>query len=68
MESITLRISGMTCGHCVNAVTKALQSVPGVRSANVSLELEEAVIQGAADAQTLLQAVRGQGYSAEVKR
>ncbi|MHB8564829.1 MAG: hypothetical protein ACYDDA_13025 [Acidiferrobacteraceae bacterium] len=45
-----------------------MQSVPGVRSANVSLELEEAVIQGAADAQTLLQAVRGQGYSAEVKR
>ncbi|MHB1514949.1 MAG: CopZ family metallochaperone [Acidiferrobacteraceae bacterium] len=68
MKSITLRISGMTCGHCVNTVTKALQSVPGVRSASVSLELEEAVIQGAADAQTLLQAVRGQGYSAEVKR
>ena len=28
--TITLAIDGMTCGHCVQAVTKALSAVPGV--------------------------------------
>jgi len=31
MERITLKIDGMTCGHCVSQVTRALTSVPGVK-------------------------------------
>lgn len=36
--SFTLTIDGMTCGHCVQAVTKALATVPevAVRSVGVS--------------------------------
>ena len=30
MERLTLNISGMTCGHCVAAVTRALKGVAGV--------------------------------------
>ncbi|CAN5853188.1 hypothetical protein BH11PLA1_BH11PLA1_12400 [soil metagenome] len=36
-ESITLSIDGMTCGHCVNAVTKALSAVPGVQVRSVAV-------------------------------
>jgi copper chaperone len=30
MERLTLSIDGMSCAHCVEAVTAALRSVPGV--------------------------------------
>ena len=30
MESATIGINGMSCGHCVAAVSKALAAVPGV--------------------------------------
>lgn len=33
----TYAVSGMTCGHCVNAVTEELQSLPGVREVSVDL-------------------------------
>lgn len=39
----TLRIDGMTCGHCVQAVTKALSTVPGVKVKSV--EMGSAVIE-----------------------
>ncbi|MGA7799550.1 MAG: cation transporter [Gammaproteobacteria bacterium] len=65
MSAITLKVTGMTCGHCVAAVTKALQQVPGVESADVSLEEGQAVVQGAADATALIEAVKEEGYGAE---
>lgn len=30
METVTIQISGMSCGHCVATVQKALAAVPGV--------------------------------------
>ncbi len=66
MSETKLRITGMTCGHCVAAVTKALQAVPGVQSAEVSLERKQGVVQGAVPAARLVQAVQEQGYDAEI--
>lgn len=60
----TLNITGMTCGHCVGAVKKALESVPGVHSADVSLEDGQATVQGDASPEALIQAVQQEGYSA----
>ncbi len=31
MKQATLHIEGMSCGHCLNAVTRSLGVVPGVR-------------------------------------
>jgi copper chaperone CopZ len=31
MRQATLHIEGMNCGHCLNAVNRALSTVPGVR-------------------------------------
>jgi copper chaperone len=30
MDKLTMQITGMTCGHCVAGVTRALKGVPGV--------------------------------------
>ncbi|SDY90358.1 Copper chaperone CopZ [Micromonospora pattaloongensis] len=30
-------VSGMTCGHCVSAVTEELTALPGVRDVDVAL-------------------------------
>ena len=31
MRQATLHIEGMSCGHCLNAVNRALSAVPGVK-------------------------------------
>ncbi|HUN90780.1 MAG TPA: heavy-metal-associated domain-containing protein [Burkholderiaceae bacterium] len=64
MKTTTLDVTGMTCGHCVAAVTRAIQAVPGVESVNVSLERAQAVVGGDADAKSLVAAVKEQGYAA----
>ncbi|MCW2134174.1 heavy-metal-associated domain-containing protein [Arthrobacter sp. VKM Ac-2550] len=33
----TISISGMTCGHCVDAVTEELSALDGVEEVNVEL-------------------------------
>jgi copper chaperone len=67
MSAITLKVSGMTCNHCVMAVSKALTKVPGVEAADVSLEQAQAVVKGSADAQTLIAAVQEEGYEASLQ-
>ena len=37
MPQLTLQISGMTCGHCVAGVTRALGAVPGVTGDTVAI-------------------------------
>jgi copper chaperone len=37
-----IKISGMRCGHCVAAVTKALNEIDGVADVQVDLEHGEA--------------------------
>ena len=62
-----LKVSGMTCMHCVGAVKKALEQVPGVESADVSLEQAQALVSGSADAAAMVAAIKEAGYSAEVE-
>ena len=37
MATTTLKIDGMSCGHCVKAVTMALQELPGVQVRDVTV-------------------------------
>ena len=58
-------IQGMTCDHCVRAVTRALAKVPGVeRVVAVDLARGEARIAGSPDEQAVVAAVRDEGYEA----
>ena len=65
--STTLKVNAMTCMHCVGAVKKALEQVPGVLTAQVSLEKAQAVVTGDADVQVMVAAIKEQGYSAEAQ-
>ena len=37
MERTTLNISGMSCGHCVGRVTRALASIGGIEVEDVKI-------------------------------
>jgi copper chaperone CopZ len=37
MTTTAYNITGMTCGHCVNAVSSEIASIPGVRDVRVDL-------------------------------
>ena len=61
---IELTIKGMTCSHCVQAVTRALRECKGVTSVSVDLKSGKAAIGGdALDAQALRKAVESLGYT-----
>jgi copper ion binding protein len=38
MSTASYTVVGMTCGHCVNAVTEEVSAVPGVSTVDVDLE------------------------------
>lgn len=66
----TIDIEGMTCQHCVQAVKKALEDVPGVESADVSLEEGHAVVRysdATVHLDELVKAVNDAGYKAHVE-
>lgn len=64
-----LSVSGMTCQNCARHVTEAIQSVPDVRSATVSLENKSATVRwnsgAAADISAVIAAVKEAGYEAK---
>lgn len=45
MTKATLKVTGMTCGHCVSAVTQALEKKDGVASAQVDLQAGRAIVE-----------------------
>jgi len=68
MATTTLKVTGMTCGHCVKAVTQALESVDGVRQAKVELGAGRATVEydeGRTSPAVLASAVADEGYAAE---
>ena len=67
MKSLTLHIEGMSCGHCLNAVNRALASVPDVEIESVRIGRAEVRYDEAAAApERIAEAVTGAGYRATV--
>jgi copper chaperone len=60
-----VKIQGMTCQHCVMAVTKALGSLPGVKDLKVDLAKGEATFENPRkiSREEIRQAVEDAGYS-----
>ncbi len=59
-----IEISGMNCQHCVAAVTRALEAVPGVTAVSMDLAAGRARVDGVADPESLARAVIEAGYQA----
>jgi copper ion binding protein len=69
MASVRLKVSGMTCEHCVAKVEKALTGTPGVWSAFVDLDGGTAEVDfddGKVQADGLAEVVTATGYAATV--
>jgi len=60
----TIKIKGMTCNHCVMAVTKALAEIEGVKNVKVDLKQGEASFDeaGSVDMDTIREKVKKAGY------
>jgi copper ion binding protein len=68
MTVTTLKVQGMTCQHCVRAVTQALESKDGVTQAKVELEAGRARVEHDESRVTpreLAAAIADEGYEAE---
>ena len=63
MSEQTWTVTGMTCAHCVNAVTEEVSSVPGVTGVQVTLETGSLLVRGEdVDAEAVRAAVDEAGY------
>jgi copper chaperone len=64
MQTVTLAITGMSCGHCVDAVRRALASLHGADVRDVAIgkatvSIDPAVV----TIDALIDAVEDQGYT-----
>ena len=64
MPAITLHIEGMTCGHCLNAVSRALHGVPGVAVRSVQIGRAEVDVPAGPALEEVVAAVAHAGYRA----
>ena len=64
MQTETMNVTGMTCGGCVDKVTRALTAVPGVGHVDVSLPGKASVEfdEKLTSRDRLQSAVKGAGY------
>jgi len=62
--SQTITVEGMSCEHCEQSVTEALEGVDGVESATADRESKSATVEGDADSDALVSAVKYAGYDA----
>lgn len=68
MQHATLYIEGMSCGHCLNAVNRALAAVPGVEIESVQIGRADVRYDDSTTSPDALEAAVGDaGYRATIK-
>ena len=66
MKKINLRIAGMSCGHCVQAVRSALESVSGTKVESVEIGTATVLVdESRTQVGALVDAVQDAGYEAQ---
>lgn len=67
MENLTLQIDGMSCGHCVSRVEKALSNLEGVEVRSVEVgSAEMSYDPSRVSPDRILEAVDGLGFEPHV--
>lgn len=66
-ESVELTILGMSCGHCVRAVSEALAAVPGVRVTAVAVGSARIEVEEPGAVARAIAAIDGAGFEARVQ-
>jgi copper chaperone len=59
-------VEGMTCGHCVRAVTQAVQSQDPAASVKVDLAAKEVGVESNLSAEQVIHLITEEGYSAKL--
>lgn len=70
MKTEHIIVTGMTCGGCVNSLTRALKTLAGVTDVNVLLSTGETTVQydeNLTSPEQLRLAVENAGYGIELK-
>lgn len=60
-----LKVSGMTCSHCVSAVTNAVRTIPAVESVAVDLATGMVTVTGNPEARAVRAAIIEEGYEVQ---
>lgn len=69
MQTITLKIEGMTCNGCVRNIEKILNAIEGVQATEVSLEKAQAQITFDANqvqVSHLIEVIEDAGFDAQI--
>jgi len=62
---LNLKVSGMTCGHCVSAVSRAVKAVPGAGDVVVDLRGGAVQVGGTPDPAAVRDAISAEGYEVQ---
>lgn len=65
MTQGTVKVEGMSCGHCQMAVKKAVEAVEGVQKADVNLQNKQVVVEyneGITNIEKVKAAIKEAGY------
>ena len=66
MSTLTLRVPGMTCRHCVRKVTAVLRDAPGVQLVQADLTTATVVLRGEPTVAGVLAALDEAGFPGAV--
>lgn len=61
----SFKIAGMSCGHCVRAVTEAVHEVDQAALVQIDLPTGTVTVQSSAEPATLGAAIAGAGYEVQ---
>lgn len=64
---VTVDVTGMTCRHCVRAVTAQLRDVPGVATVVADAVASTVVVTGRVSAADVLAAIQTAGFAARLR-
>lgn len=59
-------VQGMSCGHCVKAITQALQAADPAASVRVDLAAKEVGVESTLTAEQVIAAISEEGYEVKV--
>ncbi|WP_248751357.1 cation transporter [Pseudomonas sp. MWU15-20650] len=59
-------VEGMTCGHCVRAVTQAVQSLDPAASVNVNLAAKEVGVESRLSPEEVIHVITEEGYTVKL--
>ena len=68
MQNATLKVQGMSCGHCVNAVETGVKALNGINEVKVNLAEAEVAVsfnEAQVSLEQIQEAIEDQGYDVE---